>query len=141
MIELFSQASSNFATHQLQTTCSVSEHKSDLRTVVAYIDIDVEGGEHYRVNVAYSKALLGLICELYLGEEECDDEALNEMALETTNMLIGSAKTLASESGSAHFTIATPHLCDCHELDVSSNDQAITLLIGEHPLVLSIEEL
>ena len=141
MIELFSQATTNFATHQLQTTCVESEHQDNLRTVIAYIDIDVEGGERFRVNVAYSKALLGVICALYLGEEDCDDESLVEMALETTNMLVGSAKTLASESDVPHFNIATPHLCDCHELDSRSHKQAVTLLVGEHPLVLTIEEL
>ncbi len=138
MITVISQAVKNFSTHQLSATCKDNSDTSQMRTVVAYIDINVVESQCYRVWVAYSYVLLQQIAQIYLAEDESDDETLQEMALETTNMLIGSAKTLASES-STPFDIKTPHLSENKNLELGEAN-SLNLLINDEPLQVLIEE-
>ncbi len=138
MITVISQAVKNFSTHQLSATCKENSNTSQMRTVVAYIDINVVESQCFRVWVAYSYVLLQRIAQIYLAEDESDDETLQEMALETTNMLIGSAKTLASESATP-FDINTPHLSDNKSLELDEVN-SLNLLINDEPLQVLIEE-
>jgi len=138
MVAIIQEAVKNFSIHQLRTTCEEVNTFSKVRTVVAYMDIEVVDGANYRVHIAYSYELLQCIAEVYLAEEESDDETLQDMSLETTNMIVGSAKTLASET-SVHFDITTPHLGESETLDVDTED-TVLLVVNNSPITIAIEE-
>ncbi|MCK9372665.1 MAG: chemotaxis protein CheX [Sulfuricurvum sp.] len=79
-----------------------------MRTFLAYIDIEAENGSAHRAFIGCDRLLIQMITEIFLGEEESDDETLIDMLLETTNMIVGSAKVLASEAYDTSIRIATP---------------------------------
>ena len=79
-----------------------------MRMLIASIEI-VENEKPHTVYVALSKELLQDVCGIFLFEDDSNDETLQDMLLETTNMIVGSAKVLAQESNDAKvFNIKTP---------------------------------
>ena len=122
------QAAQNFCTHQLGSCSQQIKTLPKTRTLIAYLNIEAQGGEKFHTYIGCDELLLQAITEIFLGEETSEMETLNDMLLETTNMIIGSAKVLASQTDTSHFTISTPHLCD-HDYDTISPDHFATLLI------------
>lgn len=49
------------------------------------------------------------ISKVFLEEDNSDEETLIDMALETTNLIVGSAKVIAEEADENPYTINTPH--------------------------------
>ena len=95
MIHYIEMAAENFSNHQLQSSFKKIEHLPKVRTFIAYIDVVSKNGKTSRIYLAYEKKLLQEIAELFLDEVIDDKETLRDFALETANMVIGSAKVIA----------------------------------------------
>lgn len=109
MLPTILQAAENFCMHQIRlphTTAKISDKK---RTLIAYLDIETQNGDKHRAYLGCDNVLIQHIAEIFLGEENSDEETLMDMLLETTNMIIGSAKVIAEVSDSNAFKISTPH--------------------------------
>lgn len=104
MIDVLSQATHNFIQHQLRLT-------SDEVGVIQQYDLYRSGielhsaGQTQQVNFYYSDEFMQLICLAMLGEEAEDDETLEDLIKETTNLIAGSAKILAAQT----FDIGLPN--------------------------------
>lgn len=140
MINFIAKAAENFCIHQLGQSPTLSEDKTEKRTLIAYIDIAKDDGTTFRIYTAYEKGMIQLIAELFLGEEESDMETLRDMALETANMVIGSAKVLAAEESDIHFTISTPHF-EKHDKFDFSVDNYQTIHLDDHAMMIALKEL
>lgn len=108
MLPIIMHAAENFCRHQLQLPYEQSEEESKKRTFLAYIDIESQNKETYRVYIGCDEPLIQNIAETFLGEDASDDQTLIDMLLETTNMIVGSAKVLAAEIYETSMNIMTP---------------------------------
>jgi CheY-specific phosphatase CheX len=130
MLSIITKAATNFCEHQIRTPYTFKTTIPKMRIVLASIEI-VENDKVHTVYLGISKELLQNICEIFLFEDESDDETLEDMLLETTNMIVGSAKVLAQETSNAKvFNIKTPvfletkrfnHPCDAMSRIVLDN--------------------
>jgi hypothetical protein len=137
MLPTILQAAENFCIHQIilpYTTDCDSEKK---RTLIAYLDIETQNGDKHRTYLACDKVLIQYVTEIFLGEEDSDEETLKDMLLETTNMIIGSAKVIAEAANSNMFSISTPHFlsedyftmpCDgTHTIQIANGEMMIAI--------------
>ncbi len=139
MIEYISTATENFFQHQMATSCLRKEHQEKVRTVIAYIDVNSSNDSKHRVYIALQEPLLQQITELFLGEDSSDEQTLIEMLLETSNMIIGSAKVLA-EGSHGEFSIETPFSEGIKVFD-SKYDEIQTFEINNNLFTVAIKEL
>lgn len=113
MLPIIVQAAENFFIHQLRLPYHRINDTSKKRTFLAYIDIEAKDGTFQRVYIGCDHVLIQTIAETFLGEDESDEQTLINMLLETTNMIVGSAKVLAEESYNTSMNIMTPFfVCD-----------------------------
>ncbi|HZF71656.1 chemotaxis protein CheX [Sulfuricurvum sp.] len=108
MLPIIVHAAENFCLHQLRLPYQRINNPSKKRTLLAYIDIEAYDGTFHRVYIGCDDTLIQTIAETFLGEEESDEQTLIDMLLETTNMIVGSAKVLAEESYETSMSIMTP---------------------------------
>ncbi len=139
MINYITTASENFFQHQVGTTCATGNISTQEKAYSAYIDITNSAHAVYRVYIVIDEPLLAHIAELFLGEDTPDEQTLQEMLLETTNMIVGSAKVLAEDSGSA-FSIATPFIEKELFSTVAYDDKRI-LNIEDNAMIIALKEL
>jgi len=131
MISIIIEAAENFLHNQIDLKTHRTEELSQLRTVVAYIDVKMDDTSIKRVYLGYNEALLSEIVSVYLMEDEADEQTMIDMALEATNMIVGSAKVLAEKAQKEHFMITTPlfekiedfNRCNCSEFSVIQTDK------------------
>ena len=109
MLPIILQAAENFCIHQIGLPYTTKDTSDKKRTLIAYLDIETHSGDKHRAYFGCDNVLIQHIAEIYLGEEKSDEETLTDMLLETTNMIIGSAKVIAETSDINPFTISTPH--------------------------------
>ncbi len=64
-------------------------------------------GTHNDVFLLFNKAFLRIFCTEFLGDEKPDENALEDMARELANLVVGRAKVMTQEIGK-NFTISTP---------------------------------
>ncbi|MEA3522881.1 MAG: chemotaxis protein CheX [Campylobacterota bacterium] len=140
MIHYIETAAQNFSSHQLQASFEKINQLPKVRTFIAYIDVAMLSGESKRVYLACDEALLKEIAKLFLGEDITDEETLKDFALETANMVIGSAKVIAEEENVVPFSIGTPIFEKFDYFDLPSDDQSI-LSINEHTVIIATKEL
>lgn len=140
MIIFIIQAAKNFYAHQIRLPYSIKLPLPKKRTLLAYLDIESKNGEKHRVYIGCDDVLIQCITEIFLGEELSDTETLRDMLLETTNMIIGSAKVLAEEQVSSSFTISTPHFFD-HDDFTPTTDENYTFTVGEGEMIIAIKAL
>lgn len=112
MFSIIVEAAENFCLHQIRLPFDVQENSSKKRTLLAYIDIETPQGDIHRAYIGCDETLMQKITEVFLGEEESDEQTLIDMLLETTNMIVGSSKVLAAETYRTIFTIATPFFAE-----------------------------
>ncbi len=137
MVSLIIQAAENFLRDQIQLVPEEADALSQLRTVIASIDVKMDNGEIKSVYLGFNEALLKEIVSVYLFEDETDEKTMIDMALESTNMIVGSAKILAEQAEKEHFMITTPVFkaieefqnCQCSEFSVL-NTSKDSLIIG-----------
>ena len=140
MIAYITEAAKNFSKHQLEVDSDETELPTNVRTLIAYIDIEDSHSRKVRVYLACEVSLVQQIANLYLFEEQSDDETLQEMMLEVTNMIVGSAKVLSEEEGTNPFVIATPHLV-VESFDTLEYDEIRSLHIDGKRLTIALKEL
>ena len=98
MLSTILKAAENFCIHQIRLPHKVHSDFIKMRTLIAYIDIDLLGGSKHRVYLSADEAFMQRVSRIFLEEDESDEETLIDMALETTNLIVGSAKVLAENS-------------------------------------------
>ncbi len=141
MLNIISQALENFCIHQIRISHSLSDGVMDKRTLIAYIDIDMqEETKSYRVYLAAVPSFAQRVSTLFLEEDESDEETLIDMMLETANLIVGSAKVIAEESNNNPFVIKTPQF---EKIDIFNleYDQAKVVKIEEDEMIIAIKEL
>lgn len=140
MLPTILQAAENFCIHQIRlphTTTQISDKK---RTLIAYLDIETKSGIKHRAYLGCDSVLIQHIAEIFLGEENSDEETLMDMLLETTNMIIGSAKVLSEASDANSFTISTPHFIK-EDYFTMPYDAMHTVQIANGEMLLAIKAL
>lgn len=65
-------------------------------------------GTHNDVFLIFNKAFLYRFCLEFLGEDNPDENALEDMAKELANLIVGHAKVITQAKGRS-FNISTPH--------------------------------
>lgn len=128
------KAAKQFIEHQIKVECTQPDSFSSTNNISTYIET-VSDSLTSKVSITYNKELLQQIATIYIMEEKCNDATLSEMALETTNMIVGSAKTLASED-ECHFNIKIPFLQESAPLQ-----DRLTLAANGHELFIHLEDI
>ena len=140
MLKTIIQASENFCVHQIRIPHKIEDGITQKRVLITYIDINSAQNKKYRVYLASEKNFIQRISKIFLEEDESDDEILIDMALETTNLIVGSAKVIAEEANDNPYTILTPHFIDLDIFDFEY-DQAKTLRVEDDEISIAIKEL
>ncbi|MFA6136560.1 MAG: chemotaxis protein CheX [Sulfurimonas sp.] len=140
MLKTILQASENFCIHQIRLPHKIIKSIPKKRTLIAYIDIDTHDNKKYRVYIASEHGFIQKISKLFLEEDESDEETLVDMLLETTNLIVGSAKVIAEEESENFFTINTPHF---EKIDVFNfaYDDARAIKVQGDKMIIAIKEL
>ncbi len=139
MINSIEAAAKNFCTHQLGIECHNIEKYDGVRTFIAYIDIVVSNSDKYRVFIAANEAFMQSVATLFLEEEKSDEETLQDMTLETANLIIGSAKVLAEESENP-YDIGTPSFEGIAAFNINY-DEIVILSNAASELIIAVKEL
>jgi len=141
MIQTIIQASENFCTHQIRTPYKLkNDINTQNKTLIAYIDIETLSEQKYRVYLASDFNFMQRISKLFLEEDDSDEETLVDMTLETTNLIIGSAKVLAEESENNPYNIGTPHFIKADIFDFEY-DQARAIQVEDDEIIIALKEL
>lgn len=139
MFESLIQATENFCIHQIRSSHTIGNKISEKSVLISYIDTNSVEGDKYRVYIAMDKSLAQKISTIFLEEEESDDETLQDMLLETTNLIAGSAKVIAQDNSIA-FDIATPFFINRNLFDIEY-DSAKNIKIEDSNMIIAIKEL
>lgn len=140
MLETIEEASINFCIHQIQEPHTIEDGLTQKRTLIAYIDIDAQDSQKYRVYIASDQGFMQRVSKLFLEEDESDEETLVDMTLETANLIIGSAKVIAEEANKNTYTIGTPYFEKFDVFDLAY-DEAKTLKVEDDSISIAIKEL
>lgn len=116
MLPIIVEAATNFCLHQIRLPYDFLAEPSKKRTLIAYIDVEATNGEMHRAYIGCDEMLIQTIAEIFLGEDESDEQTLVDMLLETTNMIVGNAKVLAGELYETAITISTPFILSQEEI-------------------------
>lgn len=139
MLKSVEEAVTNFCMHQIGTQCRIKDVKTNKRTLIAYIDIQTQSNNKYRVYIASSINFMQRISKLFLEESESDEDTLKDMTLETTNLIVGSAKVIAEKLGTP-YSIETPHFEKIGIFDFNY-DELKVIYIDDDELIIAIKEL
>ncbi|WP_297443148.1 chemotaxis protein CheX [Sulfurimonas sp.] len=139
MLNTIEEATKNFCTHQIGERCETTDRPIKETTYIAYIDISSGDGKKYRIYLALEKGFLQKISKLFLEEDESDDETLQDMLLETVNLIVGSAKVIA-ENLDKPYNIGTPFFQKIGKFDYDYNEMK-TFCIDDNSLIIAIKEL
>jgi len=140
MLKTIIKASENFCIHQIRLPYQVQEGVSQKRTLIAYIDINTQSETKHRVYVAAEHSFMQRVSKLFLEEDESDEETLVDMALETVNLIVGSAKVIAEDTNDNPFTISTPHFEKIDKFDFEY-DESKVIKIENDEAMIAIKEL
>jgi len=140
MLKTIIQASENFCIHQIREPHVIRDGINKKRTLIAYIDIDAQDGKKHRVYIASDKNFMQRISKLFLEEDESDEETLIDMTLETTNMIVGSAKVISEEADENPYTINTPYFEKIDNFDFEYDDAKIVKIENDE-MIIAIKEL
>ncbi len=139
MLSIITKAATNFCEHQIRKPYSFIEGIPQMRMFIASINI-VENNNTHKVYVAAPKELLQSLCEIFLFEDDCDEETLKDMLLETANMIVGSAKVIAQEeNGAKSFDIRTPVFLDIKDFNYPY-DREVNIGIDNSHILVAIKE-
>jgi len=104
MIDVLSQATHNFVQHQLNLSSSEENKADSAEFFHANIDL-MHDGETKPADFYYTNEFIQLVSEALLGEQSHDLESIKDLVGETTNLIAGSAKTIAQNA----FDIGIPN--------------------------------
>ena len=139
MLSTIIEATQNFCIHQIRIPHTTHDKISKMRTLIAYIDIDLQSGTQHRVYLSADESFIQRVSKIFLEEDESDEETLIDMALETTNLIVGSAKVLAEDSAKA-YTINTPHFEKIGDFDFEYDDIKV-IQVEDDKITIAIKEL
>lgn len=139
MLPIIVHAAENFCLHQLRLPFERISTLPQKRTLLAYIDVESHNDSLHRVYIGCDETLIQTIAETFLGEDESDDQTLIDMLLETTNMIVGSAKVLAEESYHTSMSIMTPFLSD--DVDDPNLDEIQLLSVDSGAMTIAVKRL
>lgn len=140
MLNIIIEASKNFCIHQIRAPHEVHDNVTEMRTLIAYIDIETQNSTKYRVYIGASPSFAQRISTLLLEEDESDEDTLVDMILETANLIVGSAKVLAENSGESSYTMSTPHFEKIDNFNFEY-DTAKVLKVEDDEMIIAIKEL
>lgn len=140
MLPFIIKAAENFCVHQIRHPHKIVSTLPKKRTLIAYLDIETYTKEHLRTYIGCDKKLLECISEIFLGEGFNDSDTLRDMLLETTNMIVGSAKVICEESNMEPFMISTPHFVG-NELADTQIEQFSTLKVAGGTMFIGLKGL
>ncbi|WP_457744463.1 chemotaxis protein CheX [Sulfurimonas sp.] len=139
MLNSIETAAKNFCIHQLAMECNSIDINIQKRTFIAYIDISLKDNSKYRAYIAANESFIQSVATLFLEEEKSDKDTLQDMALETANLIVGSAKVIAEDSAQP-YEIGTPNFYTIDVFDLAY-DEIKVLSSGNNELILAIKEL
>ena len=139
MLAIIVHAAENFCLHQLRLPYERITDFPQKRTLLAYIDVESHDKSLHRVYIGCDEALIQTIAETFLGEDESDDQTLIDMLLETTNMIVGSAKVLAEESYKTSMSIMTPFISD--DVGNTNLDEIQLLSVDSGAMTIAVKRL
>ncbi len=140
MLPIIVEAATNFFLHQIRLPYDFID-STKKRTLFAYIDIETTNGEIHRAYIGCDPMLIQTIAEIFLGEDESDEQTLIDMLLETTNMIVGSAKVLAGELYETSLSIATPFLLSDEEGSAAQLDNSKCIGINGGEMTIALQRL
>ncbi|MFT5661066.1 MAG: hypothetical protein ACI9TV_001712 [Sulfurimonas sp.] len=140
MLSTIIQASENFCIHQIRVPHILCDEISKTRTLIASIDIETASGEKHRVYIASDSKFMQRVSNLFLEEDDSDEETLIDMTLEIANLIVGSAKVIAEEENSNTYIIGTPSFKKFDSFDFEY-DQVKTIKIEDDILIVAIKKL
>ncbi|NPA59820.1 MAG: chemotaxis protein CheX [Epsilonproteobacteria bacterium] len=140
MFKTIVKASQNFCIHQIRLPYTTKEEVLEEKMFITYIDIESMDKKTFRVYVATQQNFTQRVSKIFLEEDESDEETLIDMALETANLIVGSAKVIAQEEGKNPYNIATPHFQGISSFDVTY-DEIIVFEIENDHMIIAIKEL
>ncbi len=138
MIKAIIQAAENFCIHQIRVPYSITDDVDKKRTLIAYIDIEATDGQKHRVYIAGDYGFAQRVSKIFLEEDQSNEETLIDMMLETTNLIVGSAKVIAKEGSS--FMINTPNFEKIDNFNYSYDDVKV-IHIDNDKLIIAIKEI
>ena len=139
MISIIIEAAENFLQNQIDLKTNKTDTLSKLRTVIASIDVKMDDGEVKTVYLGFNEALIKEIVSVYLMEDDADDSTMQDMALESANMIVGSAKVLAENAEKEHFMITTPTFVAIEEFGVCTCSELSVIETAKEALVIGIK--
>ncbi|MDD5157124.1 chemotaxis protein CheX [Sulfurimonas sp.] len=140
MFEKIIEASQNFCAHQIREPFEIHDNIIKTRTLIAYIDIETLQEIKHRVYIASNKEFIQKISNLFLEEDESDEETLVDMLLETLNLIVGSAKVIAEETNSNMYSMSTPYFKEESVFDIQY-DKIKAIRIQGCEMLIAIKEL
>lgn len=140
MLNIIIEASENFCIHQIRVPCEIVDDVSEMRTVIASIDIELLDGKKQRVYIGATLDFAQRVATALLEEDESDEETLVDMVLETANLIVGSAKVLAQRESQPAFTLCTPNFEKIGMFDMAY-DKAKILKVQNDAMILAIKEI
>ena len=140
MLENIIIALENFCIHQIREEYKLTQTLFEEITINVYIDIETEDMKNYRVYLASDLKFMQRISYLFLEEELSNEQTLIDMALETANLIVGSAKVISEDENKNLFTIKTPHLINIDKFNLEYSEFSV-IEVGDDKLLLSIKEL
>ncbi|MDQ1243916.1 MAG: hypothetical protein QG565_256 [Campylobacterota bacterium] len=140
MLNIIIEASRNFCIHQIRLPHEIVDNITQMRTLIAYIDIETINGKKHRVYIGATPSFAQRISTLLLEEDESDESTLIDMTLETTNLIVGSAKVLAQNASEYAYIMSTPHFEKIDNFDFAY-DQAKVLRVENDEMIIAIKEL
>lgn len=140
MLNVLLRALENFCIHQMRVQCQIVDDATQMRTVIASIEIELLNGKKLRVYIGATPDFAQRVATLLLEEDESDEQTLIDMMLETLNLVAGSAKVLAEDISALAFTISTPNFEKVDVFDIAY-DEAKILKIQNDAVILAIKEI
>lgn len=140
MLNIIIEASQNFCIHQIRVPYEINDAVTQMRTLIAYIDIETISSKKYRIYIAASLGFAQRVATALLEEDESDEETLVDMMLETTNLIVGSAKVLAQNTSGYAYNMLTPHFEKIGSFDLE-HDEIKVLKIENDVMIIAIKEL
>ena len=140
MLNTIIEASENFCIHQIRKPYVLHDTIQTQKILIAYIDINTTDAKKHRVYLGSDTNFMQRIAKIFLEEDESDEETLIDMALETANLIVGSAKVIAEESSVDTYTIGTPNF-EKHDFFDCEYDQIQYIEIDNDILLVAIKEL
>ncbi|HEX5330230.1 chemotaxis protein CheX [Sulfuricurvum sp.] len=141
MLPIIIEAAINFCLHQIRLPYDLLSASAKKRTLLAYIDFETKDGEMHRAYIGCDEMLIQSIAEIFLGEEDSDEETLSDMLLETTNMIVGNAKVLAGELYETAMTISTPFILSDEECATLQLDELQCIGINGGEMTIGLQRL